>query len=605
MTTGINKNPFAVQTPEGMKAVDVNELFVDVFTDFYHVPRQGHTFLNGPRGSGKSMMFRFMLPDCQSLHLKKKLNQLEYFSIYIPIKKTSINIVDVRMLEKHANIMLNEHLLTMYASTIIFEALSTYFKGVEDKNRECNKALSSYYGKDFKTLLDNSGYEGVPDPIEETDTIESIFSKMHKICDTIYQDTLHYVKRLTFSNDISAYIYSGPICGYLDFLYPFLAKIKKLPLFPPDSPIFLLIDDADNLSDTQKRILNTWVSYRTSAEVSLKISTELNKYNIFRTVSGVTIDTPHDYSEVNIATVYTSSKDKYRERVTDIVNKRLLNSGIQTDAEKFFPANEKQEKRIKEIYEKIIAEYPEKGRGYRPNDDAYRYAIPEYIKELASHRASPTYCYAGFKELVNISSGIIRYFLEPAFLMYSEMMSRNPSELVKYIDPSVQNKTIKEDSERFMEYELDKIKKDVTFRDKEIDKVDLNKSEKLKNLIQGMGGLFYKILVSDSAERRVFSIALNDTPDNELSEVLDLGIQYGYLHESSISNKKKTGRSKLYILSRRLAPYFTLDPSGFAGYKHMNSSILKIALKDHQKFIDTILKKENPDQKTLFDEEVL
>lgn len=605
MTTGINKNPFAVQTPEGMRAKDVNELFVDVFTDFYHVPRQGHTFLNGPRGSGKSMMFRFMLPDCQSLHLGEKMNQLEYFSIYIPIKKTSINIVDVRMLEKHANIMLNEHLLTMYASTIIFEALSTYFKEFEDKNREYNKGLSSYYVKDFKTLLVNSGYTGVPDPIEGTDTIESVFSKMHKICDTIYQETLHYVKRLTFSNDMSAYIYSGPICGYLDFLYPFLSKIKKLPLFPPDKPIFLLIDDADNLSDTQKKILNTWVSYRTSAEVSLKISTELNKYNIFRTVSGVTIDTPHDYSEVNIATVYTSTKDKYRERLTDIVNKRLINSGIQTDADNFFPANEKQEKRIKEIYDKIIEEYPEKGRGYRPNDDAYRYAIPEYIKELASHRASPTYCYAGFKELVNISSGIIRYFLEPAFLMYSEMMSRNPSGLVRYIDPSVQNKVIKEDSERFMEYELDKIKKDVTFRDKEIDKADLNKSEKLKNLIQGMGGLFYKILVSDSAERRVFSIALNDTPDNELSEVLDLGIQYGYLHESSISNKKKTGRSKLYILSRRLAPYFTLDPSGFAGYKHMNSSILKIALKDHQKFIDTVLKKENPDQKTLFDEEVL
>ena len=70
MSAIIKKNPFAVQTPEDMAAKDVNELFVDVFTDFYQVPRQGHTFLNGPRGSGKSMMFRYMEPDCLSFPCK-------------------------------------------------------------------------------------------------------------------------------------------------------------------------------------------------------------------------------------------------------------------------------------------------------------------------------------------------------------------------------------------------------------------------------------------------------------------------------------------------------------------------------------------------------
>ena len=41
---------------------------------------------------------------------------------------------------------------------------------------------------------------------------------------------------------------------------------------------------------------------------------------------------------------------------------------------------------------------------------------------------------------------------------------------------------------------------------------------------------------------------------------------------------------KLYILSRTLAPYFRLDPSGFKGYKFMNSQMLKLSLYDPVKF---------------------
>ena len=64
------KNPFSVQTPEDISAKEAYDLFVDVFTDFYQIPNQGHTFVHGPRGSGKSMMFRYMMPDCQALKNK-------------------------------------------------------------------------------------------------------------------------------------------------------------------------------------------------------------------------------------------------------------------------------------------------------------------------------------------------------------------------------------------------------------------------------------------------------------------------------------------------------------------------------------------------------
>ena len=54
----MKENPFEIKTPEQNSAQDVVDLFVDVFPDFYQVLEKGHTFINGPRGSGKSMMFR-------------------------------------------------------------------------------------------------------------------------------------------------------------------------------------------------------------------------------------------------------------------------------------------------------------------------------------------------------------------------------------------------------------------------------------------------------------------------------------------------------------------------------------------------------------------
>ena len=59
--------------------------------------------------------------------------------------------------------------------------------------------------------------------------------------------------------------------------------------------------------------------------------------------------------------------------------------------------------------------------------------------------------------------------------------------------------------------------------------------------------------------------------------MFDLGVQYGYFHQSTIGNKEGTGRTRLYVLTRRLAPFFTLDPTSFAGYKLVTNEALREA----------------------------
>ena len=128
----------------------------------------------------------------------------------------------------------------------------------------------------------------------------------------------------------------------------------------------------------------------------------------------------------------------------------------------------------------------------------------------------------------------------------------------------------------------------------------------LRNLIHALGGAFHEILISDKSERRVFSVAFSDAPDRDVLMVLKLGVQYGYLHEASIGNKEGTGRTRMFVLSRRLAPFFMLDPTGFAGYKFVTNAAIKEAILRPKAFIANISKGdllEDPPQLDLFDGE--
>jgi len=367
----------------------------------------------------------------------------------------------------------------------------------------------------------------------------------------------------------------------------------------PQKPIFLLIDDADNLSLTQTTILNSWVSQRTTSVVSLKISTQLN-YRTYRTTSGITIDAPHDFHEVDISSVYTSKRSFYKKRICAIVEKRLENFFKKPiEADSFFPEDEQQNLRIEAFAKKIKLGEVETPNAYRDNDKSYRYAHSEYLKSLrGKSKSGMTYRYAGFQDMVDMSSGIIRHFLELASLMYSTKLAEDDKRPIEEIDVSTQNNIIRSYSEEFLQKELDKLAADEAA-------VGSSNGEKLKNLIHSMGGMFQVILYSDASQRRVFSIALTDAPDPDIEAVLKLGVRYGYLHQSTISKREGTGRTKRYTLSRRLAPSFQLIAQSFAGDQFIGNDDLRAAMRDSKSYVASFKRRKlyaqtSPAQPSLF-----
>ena len=566
-------NPFTVRSPEALAAADAAGLFVDVFTDFYKIRDHGHAMLNGPRGSGKSMMFRYLEPDCQCIAEGRKIPELGFFAVLISIKNTGLNLTELRTLTgKGVNAILNEHLLTMYVASKVFAYVGKL--EIDPDNRHV-RDVAAFIDDVVCDRLVRCGLKRDVAPSGNHETSAATFRAFGDLFDRLYQSTGQYIKRLFPGTEPQQF--AGPLCGYLDFLHPVLQAMRALP-FMPEGPVYLLMDDADTLSSMQTRVLNSWVGTRTSHDVSIKISTQM-RYKTFAKVSGGAIETPHDYSEVNITDLYTTKRGTYLNRVRAIVEKRLKLAGLDVSPKQFFPAHHEQEERVRRIADQIRkGDHPVAGRGYRPDDDVRRYARPIYMKNLAgSTKASSKYNYAGFEQLVHISSGLIRYFLEPAALMFSEQRSRSLGE-VRQIDPEIQNDEIRKMSTLLMTSEFDKIADDEVTQDVSVSggaTVFIERKQRLHNLIQTLGGTFKLKLLSDDAERRVFSVAISDEPKADVVDIFELGVKHGYFQKSTIGNKDGTGRTTLYILTRRVAPYFTLDPSGFAGYLFVTTDRLR------------------------------
>ena len=565
-------NPFQIKTPEKMNPNETINLFVDVFDDYQKIKTEGHTFVLGPRGIGKSMIFRYLQPDCQCLSIDGDISKIDFLGFYIPLRNASFTtITELRRLANNASQIINEHIMSVYFLQMCYKTLANpNISG--DENDLWNRKAVAYYNNVCSELC------YIENPVScECMKIYEVFSKLAKQFELYYRQAIGYTKKLAFTKEI--YPYDGSLYDYLGTVIPAIEFLHDIDCFK-EKKVFFLIDDAHCLTTLQTHILNYWVSTRTSGEVSLKISTQYD-YKNYYTITGSTIDAPHDYSEVDMFWVYTSkTKKKYVQRITDIVKKRLQVVGINRSPEDFFPTDTDQENKIKAIEQEYIRRFDEgNGRGNKRTDDSLRYARPDYIKSLSgTSKSSYTYSYSGFEQLIHLSSGIARLFLESAYKMYSEESFEIGDGHVEFIEPRVQNRVIREDANQFLLKELPKYAKDLNPGSAE-NRIVYPEEDilKLSNLINGLGGLFREILVSNRSERRVFSIAISDSPSVEVKRILQLGVQLGYFHKSTIGKKdsKSGGRTNLYILNRRLAPVWTLDPTSFAGYLFVQNKLLE------------------------------
>lgn len=576
----IGFNPFAVKTPESLSAEDIVELFVP-YPEFENLHDSGHQFLHGHRGSGKSMMLRMMSPDSQCIVKDCNVSDLPYFGVYISIKATELNSPEYARLESETSgTILSEHVLVTRLLSALFMTVSQYARAEVHLEK-----LATWVKNKFLKRLMYAGLEGgVPtdDALTFTDT-GYILDFLISTIDDVQLITSSYIKKRSFGgNQVS---YNGPLLGFQDILLPLIESMKDERILP-NVPVYFLLDDADNLSRQQTQVLNTWVSYRSTNTVSLKISTQLN-YKTYETTSGTPIQSPHDFSHINFTSVHTGSvKERYPAIVSEILKKRLIKYGIKDpEPYAFFPEDEAQKAKINEIGLSYREKWEQGNSGaYRAADDSYRYAKPEYIRQLALSKQK--YKYAGFDQQVHISSGIIRFFLEPAARMFTEQLLQNGTGKVDKISVSIQDQELRKQADQLLLQDFDDLET-TTSND-----VAMKDIQRLRNIVHGVGAIFRAYIMDETAtQRRVFSFSISGEASSEIKLLLQLGVINGYFYKDSIGDKTGMTRNTLYVLTRRLAPAFSLDPTGFSGYLTITNDILLSIAENPKNYMNRLRKK--------------
>ncbi|PYG34373.1 hypothetical protein [Pelagimonas varians] len=574
-------NPFSVKPPEDLTPQNIADNFVEMYTDFPSLKEPMNLFIHGPRGAGKSIMLRSLERQVQLLITAENREQLPFFAIHIPIKREFFGNPEFLRLEGWKATTVGEHLLTVHAAQYLCDAL---FENCVELT-ESSKA-------EFSGLWEDCGGGNDSEAIEAWNSFEDA----SRFCERETRRVRQYYVRLPEVGDSD--VYNGALTGLSDFLLLFVrALIAEGSV--KDGPVCFMVDDADNLPEDLQRVLNSWVSARVAKLACFKVTTQL-AYKTFKTMDGRIIESPHDFSEINIGSVYTSNKGNFAKRIEAIVAKRLKNAGIERSPDDFFPKDRAQQTRRDEILEDLRQGRAEpyialKGDGpSRSKDLAQRYAIPALMREAAATKSAHTFSYAGLQSLTDLSSGVVRWFLQPASQMYSAVQSGidqvDGSDKVTEIPVSVQDSEIAIWSKEFRE----KLNVDPGGTAGENSRSSLQSMghskenyEMLGNLLDAIGAFCRERLLDKTAsEQRVFSFALNDDPNRELSEILHLGVRLGYLQKTDLASKNTLGgRRPRYILSRRLGPHYRLDVSGYAAHLSVTCQDLTLALKDPKSFV--------------------
>lgn len=582
------ENPFSAKKPDEMPPAYVAKYFVDTHTDFKKILEPNNSFINGARGTGKSMLLRSleMTVNTERENLKS-VNQLTHLGIHIPLRKEDFGITEISAMIAHQGAAIGEHLLII---AITYHFVRNLIESTEILPLENTHHLST----SFNELFEICGGKA-PNLQQDTPPLEALFA-IQKTCERSNSMLRQYAKRASISGTTNAY--DGALCGLRDFFLPLISDIKRCGLIP-DTPIFIMLDDADNLPKSMQRVINTWISMRLYPNVCIKVSTQL-AYATFLTLDSRRIESPHDYNTIDVGSVYTNRADRYSQRVEEIVQKRLQIAGITIHPRNFFPSNSKQEKRLEEIKQTIRVQHKSQLKNgnnqgsSRTSDEVTRYAVPTLMRELHHSKSSHTYSYAGYDSLVNLSSGIIRWFLEPASQMFDEVISSNLKQNpVDHIPVSIQDRTIERWSREFADALTpsegdDDCKPESYTEDASLHQIhDSEILRKLHNLISALG-LFFRnrILDADASEQRAFSVVIRQSISKPLQDVLSLGIRLGYLQRSDNSAKELNAtRRPRYILARRLGPHFKLDISGYAAHLSVTAEQLELAINEPSDFV--------------------
>lgn len=573
------KNPFFYDETEFHNISEIYSLFVENNEALNSLYQPRHNFLCGDRGTGKSMLLRYMEPYCQfQLHggWKNFITKDDSFlAFYFVLPKGVIKIEEFKK-----DIPAKEQIYEHYFNMMLLERILITIQ---------EQLYDLPYVEDiYVTLVDR--IMDFLDPLEDSIVnLDSLYDRKK----APYEWLEHFIaqEKKRCSDFINYYLlrptpYKGCLSDYHSFILPLSRLIKAL--FDYNNPIYFLIDDAStsNVLDFQMKIFNTWMSNRDHQDLSIKIAAVPTKYSTYLTADGGVIDNKNDFQYVHLDNYGSKSESKMGDEIIKILNKRLAPYDL--DVSKIFLDDVEQLAQIEKAKQKLsmtIKAEASKGIdiGERKisNRDINRYTMRQFykdkselIKENKGNTTTIGRIYAGINDIIAFSSYNIRDCLKICSQIFESSNDIDNISSLK-ISPKLQDKKIREISKSEII--------GITLFKQEYELQSLNK---LKNLIDGLGNLYRRNLLSfNYSEYGVTSFQVDISKlTAEYKEIIRIGVDCRYLLRRFYSERNGDIVNVAYALNKMFFPYFKLELNPFAGRIKLRPDLLCIAFEDPHSF---------------------
>jgi len=536
-------NPFDYESAADLDARVLIDYYSEDFNYSRFVLSHRNVFFAGERGTGKTMVLRFYsLPvqQCKA-QLERREGPLNIVGVYVGCNTPLASKKEHELLEPSWAAVVAEHLLVLQMIWALAASLSEVPDLLEGADLP-RVTRQVELGLGFKVP------RGVPLLLALRDIAQHESTRTQRALDS-RDPSGSYANALSFSTGI----------------VPLLQAFREVPRLAA-SHFSFLFDDAHMLNAPQRRALNSWVSYRDHSLFSLKVAFARSDWTSFETATGSPILEGHDYITVDMEQPYQNEFSLFGKLAREIITKRLARLGkgdVAVDA--FFPENQEFRKDI-DACRRQAAEAVRAKRGEiskkQLNDYVYKHARAIYFRERSARANRPPY--SGFETMVHLSTGVIRYLLEPCYRMYERAFSElsvavpdGPAS-VDFISPSVQTEVIMDMSARWW----DRLRSGL---DDTVKGCSREQGQQLHSLLDQLAVLFRERLMSDISEPRAtaFSISEADDPHmDELRRLLLIARKAQYLYMYSGVAKTEGRREYYYVPNRMLWPARGLDPIG-------------------------------------------
>lgn len=551
-----------------------------------------HQFIWGTRGSGKSTLLRFFEPYCQFREhggWENFLAQADAFiSFYCPIPRGIVNIDDFKKSLSPSKENISSHYFNMLFAESIISSLINQLDEVEKED-----SLFNEFYDFFVTLFDK--YDGIVSETSNQINNKEMLS-VEKILKLIENEKNHAIAFCAQHGLKKEYqYYAGSLTNYHNFILPFIRYIRKT--YKLSVPIFICIDDAGFLMDNEQVQINSWIANRNKEDIIIKVASDPLEYKTFSTVDQRSIRRIHDYDDIFLDVHNPASLKESYKSLINIANRRLkyyYRNPITVEC--LFPSDPEQDEEIEIAKKNLESNISTINKITDKSRYASRYAMQEFYRTRSSARGGRdrTKIYrtiAGIDDIINLSDYNARTFLRLCNAVFSEKYPKafSPEKNVHAISdielnaitPQIQSRAI-----------INHSQEEATYIAKYKPEYSPELISSMQIFINSLGALFRsKMLDFTDKEYGVtgFTTDFSVLSNNEKA-VIRVAVECGFLLKYSYTSKdSKEAYVKLkidsYNLSKKLFPYFNLEPKPCSGRINIAPEIIRKAFTDPREFV--------------------